>query len=786
MLISFWNSWRKALSSSGRSNSSRRFRKRLPQLSRLLALEQLEDRIVPTVGLLSHYTGLDSAGLGGGGEPPDTQGAAGPSSTIETINQGVAIYSPKSSGLAIATDDLADFYFTKGGLPHVPLTNAGDTDIQSDPFTIYDPLVGRFIVEDLDFEVDANGNPVNNGGNALLLAVSKSSNPTTLTTSDWFFYSVNTAETGVALQDYPGNPGYNADALVVTLNSFDASSNDLHTQINAISINALINGSTLTSGTNLFQTDFTGDFLPRPATMPDSAPGGPMWMVAMPIAGGQNPGFTGSTNTIDVIKMSNVLSANPTFTTTTLSVNTYFQAVNPLQPDGTALTADGFIDARIMKAAERNGIVVASQITSDAAGDEDNASWYAINVSSGTPMLAQQGAVSGGPGVYNTYPAIDINAQSDIGMTFQQSGTSPGQFESVFVTGRTPADAPGTMEAPVLVQSGVANYTGTRQGDMTGINVDTDGSFWAFSEWANNEAAPNWGTAVANFSLTPPINIVLTSATEGIPLNNVTVGTFIDTSGAPLGAYTSTINWGDGTITSGQVVPTSTTGVFDIVGSHTYLEEGEYSLTLTENNGIATVGPVTGLVTVADAPLTGFSQALTGQTGGFVNNALVAVFTDTDSSLELPSNYSASIQWFEGNGLSFRSDGTIVNLFSNTFAVYGSTPFSFPSGGLFTVRVVVQDVGGASVTVDSVINVSNNPAIPPLVPQSQTDTGPVNVQFVSLQDALTNLLGAERLFFIAFNFGTSTQQQRALGNLLNAFFAYEAAVSAYDLQLPGA
>src|SRR5262249_28842385 len=284
--------------------------------------------------------------------------------------------------------------------------------------------------------------------------------------------------------------------------------------------------------------------------------------------------------------------------------------------------------------------------------------------------------------------------------------------------------------------SGATNYNGTRQGDMTGINVDTDGSFWAFSEWANNEAAPNWGTAVANFSLAPPINITLTSATEGVPLNNVTVATFIDTSGAASGNFTSTIDWGDGTITSGQVVPTSTSGVFDILGSHTYLEEGEYSLTVTENNGTTTLGPVSGIVTVADAPLTGFAQALTSETAGFVNNALVAVFTDTDSSLEPASNYSATIQWFEGNGLSFRSDGTIVNLFNNTFAVNGSTPFSFPSGGLFTVRVVVQDVGGASVTVDSVINVSNNTAIPPLVPQSQTDTGPVNLQFVSLQYAL--------------------------------------------------
>src|SRR5579875_988637 len=246
MSILFGKIWRNPFSSSPPAKRPRRRRR--------LEVEQLEDRIVPSLALVSHYTGLDSAGVGGGGEPPDTQGAVGPSSVVETVNQGIAIYPGKSTSSGAVTDTLAHFLFTTGGLPHVTVAS-GDSDEQTDPFTIYDPLVQRFIVGDLDFEVDSNGNRVNDGGNALLLAVSKAANPTTLSASDWYFYEINTAESGVALQDYTGNPGYNADALVVTLNSYDASGNGLHSQVNAISMNALVNGKTLTRNTNYFQTD---------------------------------------------------------------------------------------------------------------------------------------------------------------------------------------------------------------------------------------------------------------------------------------------------------------------------------------------------------------------------------------------------------------------------------------------------------------------------------------------------------------------------------------------------
>jgi hypothetical protein len=93
-----------------------------------------------------------------------------------------------------------------------------------------------------------------------------------------------------------------------------------------------------------------------------------------------------------------------------------------------------------------------------------------------------------------------------------QSGTAAGQYMSVYVTGRTSADAAGTMETPVLVQAGAGNYhdfTGSgRAGDLSGISVDplTGTSFWAANEYATGAPTNNWGTMISQFSL--PSNLV--------------------------------------------------------------------------------------------------------------------------------------------------------------------------------------------------------------------------------------------------------------------------------------
>jgi hypothetical protein len=68
--------------------------------SRRLQLERLETRLAPTVSVLNNFDSIWS-----GAVPPDTCGAAGPNSYIESGNSYINIYN-KSTGASIAGDDL--------------------------------------------------------------------------------------------------------------------------------------------------------------------------------------------------------------------------------------------------------------------------------------------------------------------------------------------------------------------------------------------------------------------------------------------------------------------------------------------------------------------------------------------------------------------------------------------------------------------------------------------------------------------------------------------------------
>ena len=515
-------------------------------------LEHLEDRIAPSVTIPpSNNNGDGFIGLtysqSNGRVPPDSTGAAGPANYVETVNQSIALYFPNTPGAPTQVTSLQNFWFTQGGLTNPP--GASSKITLSDPTVIYDDNIpgqpasnGRFIVSDQNVDQFTH---VSN----FFLAVSKTAIPTSLTAADWNFYQINTTENGGTPNttwdaDYQGNVGYNHTALVFPLDMFSApgSTTVNHVQVNSVDISAL---TAPTPTLKSFQTDVNGFHLRATAMHDDTGtgPSDPMWLVTEHNGGdGQN---------IDVIKMTNILSNSPTFAPpTTLAVNPYTEIVapsfpeggpgaaspsgtfgGPFQPNGQLTT---LLDSRILKVAEANNTLVATQMVTDSIPsavtgmpwDRDLARWYAIDVSSGTPILSQQGNVSapttgaGQANVYDLYPSIDINRSGQIGMTFMQSsftGPNAGQFLSMYVTGRSPSDPSGTMQTPVLVPAGqgVANYSNPgginsqRLGDLSGISVDPlNGSFWAANEFADNElngstGNANWGTAIANLIITP-------------------------------------------------------------------------------------------------------------------------------------------------------------------------------------------------------------------------------------------------------------------------------------------
>src|SRR5262249_6562447 len=192
----------------------------------------------------------------------------------------------------------------------------------------------------------------------------------------------------------------------------------------------------------------------------------------------------------------NVLSNTPTDVTTNLNVATYNQPPAAPQPSGSVTTND----SRMMNAAWRDNILVATHTVGTGSPTTAHARWYQIDTTS-TPVMSQTGEIAPGTGVATYFPTIDIDVNDDLGMTYIESSSS--EFVSMYVTGRTPSDPVNTMETGVRTRQGTTNYTGSRMGDYSGTSVDPANptTFWSENEWINSGSAGNWATGIASFSV---------------------------------------------------------------------------------------------------------------------------------------------------------------------------------------------------------------------------------------------------------------------------------------------
>ena len=157
--------------------------------------------------------------------------------------------------------------------------------------------------------------------------------------------------------------------------------------------------------------------------------------------------------------------------------------------------------------------------------DRDGAHWMEFNVSSGTPVLVQDGMVfdSGGSPVHYFYPSVMVNGQGHAAIGF--SGSNASQFVASYFTGRLASDVPGTMGTVELIKAGEAAYTLTdgigrnRWGDYsyTSLDPDDDMTFRTIQEYADTPTffSSSWGTVVAQ--LLSPAPTLSDPAASGNP-----------------------------------------------------------------------------------------------------------------------------------------------------------------------------------------------------------------------------------------------------------------------------
>jgi len=222
------------------------------------------------------------------------------------------------------------------------------------------------------------------------------------------------------------------------------------------------------------------------------------------------------------------------------------------------------------------------------------------------------------------------------------------------------------------------------------------------------------------------------SATEGQGFSGQ-VASFTDTNATSTALeYSATIDWGDATTSTG-VVGGPTGGPYTIDGSHTYVDEGSYTVgvSITDSSNPANDVSTSSTATVLDAPLTAGALALSGGTEGVTPG--IASFTFSDSNPNATTaDYttgggSATVDW----GDATTSVGVVSGPTGGPFTVTGSHQYT--EEGPYVVTVKVTD-DGDSVTSASGTTTVNDAALAAAGSPDFVSTNPVSQTLASFTD----------------------------------------------------
>src|SRR5437879_4840802 len=141
----------------------------------------------------------------------------------------------------------------------------------------------------------------------------------------------------------------------------------------------------------------------------------------------------------------------------------------------------------------------------------------------------------------------------------------------------------------------------------------------------------------------------LSAASEGVALaSNTDIASFtINNTTDPASAFTATIDWGDGTTTTGTIVGSN--GSFTVDGGHTYADEGfpQATVTITHIADNTQIAP-TGTIAVADTDnISVQGRTITGSPNTPLTNVTVATFT-TSNAVNTAGDFAVTIDWGDG------------------------------------------------------------------------------------------------------------------------------------------
>jgi hypothetical protein len=240
--------------------------------------------------------------------------------------------------------------------------------------------------------------------------------------------------------------------------------------------------------------------------------------------------------------------------------------------------------------------------------------------------------------------------------------------------------------------------TNCYMGEYIGIAADAGSFYYLWGDDRNTVTNATWPSGrpdpdvffESEAAPDQPISAsgVTFNAVEGANFTGP-VATFTDPdTTATADEYSATIDWGDSTPPSAGTI-TGSGGSFSVSGSHTYEEEGTYTVTvkITDVDNSSNTATANSTAKVADAALSSTCTAPATASNPFNGN--VAHFTDADPHGTV-SDYTATINW----GDSSSSSGTVTGPNGGPFDVSGSHTYS--TTGFFTISVKIDDAGGST------------------------------------------------------------------------------------------
>jgi hypothetical protein len=277
------------------------------------------------------------------------------------------------------------------------------------------------------------------------------------------------------------------------------------------------------------------------------------------------------------------------------------------------------------------------------------------------------------------------------------------------------------------------------------------------------------------------VNPLTISATEGLVLTNATVATFTDGDLLNInpGDYSISINWGDGSPTTAGTAVFDGAGLWHVVGTHTYAEEGVYApnpftgtggilVSVIDTDGGPTNAPgrasgsTASTALVGDAPLTPQPVRFTNDsvTGAVITEgkpfvAVVGQFSDANPGGDL-GDFFATINWGDGTGT---SQGIVSQPGGPGTSFIVSSNHSYTEDGVFAVQIFVGDIGGSTTIVNSTAVVadaalSNTPAGTTANPLTGAEGATFSGPIATLTDGDPNAVSGD--FSVTINWGDGT------------------------------